>query len=56
MGIIDKIKWLQLRESKNEIAHEYSSHVDEVVDSINLIFTVSDDLIKITTQQRASMS
>ena len=47
LGIVDKIQWLQLRESRNEIAHEYSSNADEVVNAINRIFTVSDDLIKI---------
>ena len=47
LGIVDKIKWLQLRESRNEIAHEYSFNAGEIVNAINRIFTVSDDLIKI---------
>ena len=47
LGIVYKIKWLQLRESRNEIAHEYSFNAGEIVNAINRIFTVSDDLIKI---------
>lgn len=45
LGIVDKIKWLQLRESIKEIAHEYSSNADEVVHAINRIFPVRDNLI-----------
>ena len=47
LEIVDKEKWLQLRESRNEIAHEYSFNSDEVVIAINKIFTAADDLIHI---------
>ena len=47
LEIVDKEKWLQLRESRNEIAHEYSFNSDEVVTAINIIFTAADDLINI---------
>ncbi|MEA3227934.1 MAG: hypothetical protein U9P38_02555 [Campylobacterota bacterium] len=45
--VIDKSEWLNLREVRNEIAHEYSFNQDEVVDSINLIYEKSDELIVI---------
>lgn len=47
LEIINKNEWLKLRETRNEIAHEYSFNTDEVVDSINLIYIKSDDLIRI---------
>jgi uncharacterized protein with HEPN domain len=31
LEILDKERWLELREVRNEIAHEYSSNQDEVV-------------------------
>lgn len=46
LEIVDKNDWLKLREVRNEIAHEYSSNQDEVVDNINLIYKKSDDLIR----------
>jgi len=47
LDILDKHKWLSLREVRNEIAHEYSFNQDEVVDNINLIYDRSEELIKI---------
>lgn len=47
LDIVDKNRWLELREVRNEIAHEYSFNQDEVVDSINLIYDKSDELISI---------
>jgi len=47
LEVVDKDKWLRLREIINNIAHEYSFNLDEVVDSIELIYDVSDELIKI---------
>jgi len=47
LEVVDKDKWLRLREIRNNIAHEYSFNLDEVVDSIELIYDVSDELIKI---------
>ena len=47
LEIIDKNIWLNLREVRNEIAHEYSFNQNEVVDNINLIYRKSDELIVI---------
>ena len=47
LEIIDKNIWLNLREVRNEIAHEYSFNQNEVVDNINLIYKKSDELIVI---------
>jgi len=47
LEVVDKDKWLRLREIRNNIAHEYSFNLDEVVNSIELIYDVSDELIKI---------
>ncbi|MEA2019548.1 MAG: hypothetical protein U9N59_14000 [Campylobacterota bacterium] len=45
LEILDKNRWLELREVRNEIAHEYSFNQDEVVDNINLIYNKTDELI-----------
>jgi len=47
LEIIDKNIWLNLREVRNEIAHEYSFNQNEVVENINLIYRKSDELIVI---------
>ena len=47
LEILDKNRWLELREVRNEIAHEYSFNQDEVVANINLIYEKSDELIDI---------
>lgn len=47
LEILDKNTWLELREVRNEIAHEYSFNQDEVVNNINLIFQKTDELIAI---------
>ncbi|WP_395947040.1 hypothetical protein [Caedibacter taeniospiralis] len=47
LEIVDKNEWLNLREVRNEIAHEYSFNTSEVVDSINLIYHKSDMLAAI---------
>ncbi len=47
LEVLDKNRWLRLREVRNEIAHEYSFNTDEVVDSIESIFYKSDELIEI---------
>lgn len=47
LEIIDKVRWMSLRETRNEIAHEYSFNTQEVVDGINDIFVASDELIDI---------
>lgn len=47
LDVLNKYQWLELREVRNEIAHEYSYNPDEVVDNINLVYKKSDELIEI---------
>jgi len=47
LELLYRDEWMSLRKDRNEIAHEYSFNKDEVVDSINLIFTVSQKLVSI---------
>ena len=47
LEVLDKNRWLALREVRNEIAHEYSFNQDEVVENINLIYEKTDELIEI---------
>lgn len=47
LEIIDKQNWLNLREIRNSIAHEYSFNAPEVVNSIADIYNNSDDLMQI---------
>lgn len=47
LGILYKDDWMGLRKDRNEIAHEYSFNVDEVIDGINLIFNSTDKLLLI---------
>ncbi len=39
--------WLQLRKIRNDVTHEYSSNVSEVVGSLNAIFCAQKDLLAI---------
>jgi len=45
LGILYKDDWMSLRKDRNEIAHEYSFNMDEVIDGINLIFSSTDKLL-----------
>ena len=47
LELIDKEEWMELREIRNEIAHEYSFNQEEVVDNINLIYQKTDRIIVI---------
>ena len=47
LEILEKDRWLELREARNEIAHEYSFNQQEVVDNINLIYKKTDELIMV---------
>jgi hypothetical protein len=47
LEILEKDRWLELREVRNEIAHEYSFNQQEVVDNINMIYEKTDELIMI---------
>jgi len=43
--LLDKQAWMDLRTIRNNVAHEYSFNVDELVDSLNDIFKVKDKLL-----------
>ncbi|MDQ7068661.1 MAG: hypothetical protein Q9M40_12175 [Sulfurimonas sp.] len=45
LELLDKQEWMNLRTIRNDVAHEYSFNVDELVDSLNDIFAVKDKLI-----------
>jgi uncharacterized protein with HEPN domain len=47
LKLLEAEQWMHLREYRNEIAHEYSFNQDEVVDSINLVYEKSSELIAI---------
>ena len=47
LELIDKNRWLNLRELRNEIAHEYSFNQDEIVDNLNLLYSKIDELIAV---------
>lgn len=47
LELVEKDLWMNLRQERNEIAHEYSFNQQEVVDSINAIYEKSDKLIEI---------
>ena len=47
LEVINRDEWIALREIRNEATHEYSFNQAEVVDSINLIYQKSQDLIDI---------
>ena len=47
LEVLDKNEWLELRETRNQIAHEYSFNTQELVEGINTIFHSSDRLIAI---------
>ena len=46
-GIVDIDTWSQLRELRNDIAHEYPEEMEEVIAKINLLIDRSDSLIAI---------
>jgi uncharacterized Fe-S cluster-containing MiaB family protein len=45
LALIDRIDWLMLREARNEVAHDYSFNQQQVVESINRVYQLSDQLI-----------
>ena len=47
LELIDKLQWLRLRETRNEIAHEYSENTGDVVNSINDVYDKSRQTIEI---------
>lgn len=47
LELVNKNQWLRLRKDRNEIAHEYSFNQEEVIDSINLIYDLSEEIFAI---------
>ena len=47
MELLYKDKWLDLRKIRNDVAHEYSFNIIELVDSLNNIYNATDDILKI---------
>ncbi len=47
LEIISANDWMALRKERNEIAHEYSYNVEELIESINHIYQASFDLLDI---------
>jgi hypothetical protein len=45
LELLDKQEWMNLRIIRNNVAHEYSYNVSELVDSLNDIFQVKDRLL-----------
>ncbi len=47
LELVDKDRWMKLRKERNEIAHEYSYNIEEVVEGINHIYKKIDELVEI---------
>ncbi len=47
-GILDLNQWIELRNARNKIAHEYPDNKDSLTSSINFIYQHSDYLIELT--------
>ena len=45
LELLNRQEWIDLRTTRNNVAHEYSFNVDELVDSLNDIFQVKDKLL-----------
>lgn len=45
LELLDKKEWINMRTIRNDVAHEYSFNIDELVDSLNDIFQVKDKLL-----------
>ncbi len=46
LEILQKDTWLALRETRNEIAHEYSFYEADIVENINIIYEKADELLQ----------
>jgi len=47
-GLLDLDKWIELRNARNKIAHEYPDEQDNLIEAINFIFEESAYLIDLT--------
>jgi uncharacterized protein with HEPN domain len=52
LGVVERVIWLSLRETRNEIAHDYSFNQSEVVNSINQVYDVAEQLLCVYQQVR----
>jgi len=53
LELLEKQVWLELRELRNDIAHEYSFNQEEVVQNINNIYKATTTLIAIYIKVKA---
>jgi uncharacterized protein with HEPN domain len=53
--IIDVDEWFEIRDLRNEIAHDYNSNDDIAVEMLNSIFRLKDDLKKILEKIKESV-
>ena len=49
-GILDLNRWIELRNARNKIAHEYPDNEDNLTSSINFIYKNSDYLVELTNR------
>ena len=47
MNIVDVDEWFEIRDLRNEIAHDYESSETKAIDIINMIYSIKDGLGKI---------
>ena len=53
IGLIEVEKWFEIRDLRNEIAHEYENSDFEAVDIINEIYEIKDELEQILKKIKA---
>ena len=49
-GILDLNRWIELRNARNKIAHEYPDNEDNLTSYINFIYKNSDYLVELTNR------
>ena len=47
MELLYKSEWIRLRNIRNDVAHEYSFNTEELIDSLNDIYSIKCELISI---------
>lgn len=47
LALVSTSEWISLRKTRNNIAHEYSFNIEEVIQSLNLISLALDRLLAI---------
>lgn len=51
-GIVDIDSWIELRDIRNDIAHDYPDDFDDMIDRLNLLIEKSDLLISVENSIR----